>query len=120
MIQKQNSKLRQSVDNPNIANATLIIAAKAPPLKQIYIESLQHFLEAAATLKLALTLTHIPAHPAIALHTDPIQKLTDVIKAIYRELKYWLSFDQAGISLVAYMKNKPIDVMNAYLKIVPY
>ena len=30
------------------------------------------------------------------------------------------NFDYAGISLVAYMKKRPIEVINAYLKIVPY
>lgn len=49
-----------------------------------------------------------------------MQKLKDVIIAIYKELKYFANFDSAGISLVVYMKNRPIDVMNAYLKIVPY
>jgi len=30
------------------------------------------------------------------------------------------NLDSAGISLVVYMKKRPIEVMNAYLKIVPY
>jgi hypothetical protein len=51
---------------------------------------------------------------------DPSKKLNDVRKAIETGLKYSLSLDDAGMSLIAYMKNRPIDVKNAYLKIVPY
>jgi len=49
-----------------------------------------------------------------------MQKLKDVIIAIYKELKYLANLDSAGISLVVYMKKRQIEVMNAYLKIVPY
>lgn len=75
---------------------------------------------AAATLKLALTLTQIPAYPEIALHTEPNKKLSEVKKAIEMDEKYSLRADLAGISLKAYKKNNPIDVKNAYLNIVPY
>jgi hypothetical protein len=44
----------------------------------------------------------------------------EVINAMEIGLKYSLSADFAGISLKAYKKNSPIDVMKAYLKIVPY
>ena len=67
---------------PDIANATFIIAENAPPLKQIYNDSLYHFLEAAATLTFALTLTQIPAYPERAEQLAPIKKLRLVMKAI--------------------------------------
>ena len=56
----------------------------------------------------------------MALHTDPMQKLIDVIKAICNGVKYFASLDYSGISLVAYIMKSPIAVTNAYLKIVPY
>ena len=56
----------------------------------------------------------------MALQMEPNKKLKDVIKAILSGLKYLFSFDPAGISLIAYMIKSPIDVIVAYLKIVPY
>jgi hypothetical protein len=56
----------------------------------------------------------------MALQTDPMQKLIDVIIAICKELKYLANFDSAGMSLVVYIKNSPMAVMKAYLKMVPY
>ena len=56
----------------------------------------------------------------MALHTEPITKLIEVMKAIPRGLKKSLSFELAGISLKAYMMNKATDVKNAYLNIEPY
>ena len=62
----------------------------------------------------------MPAYPEIALEIDPMRKLTEVIKAMLIGEKNALSLDWLGISLRAYMMNKPADVMEAYLKIVPY
>jgi hypothetical protein len=56
----------------------------------------------------------------MALQTAPSKKLSDMSNAMEMEPKYSLSFDEAGISLQAYMKNSPMDVRKAYLKMVPY
>lgn len=62
----------------------------------------------------------MPAYPAIALHIDPIKKLTDVINAIPSGVKKSFNFELGGISLNAYITNNNPDVINAYLNIVPY
>lgn len=106
---------------PNIASATLMIAENAPPLKQIYKASLQHFLAAAATLTFALTLTHMPAQPDNALQLAPIKKLMLVMKAIEVVPKYRCIFEfpLAGY-LCKYTRNNKQAHATANLKIVPY
>ena len=59
---------------PKIANAILITAAKYPPLKAIYMDSLQHLRAALVTLELALILTHIPEYPANPEQKAPNKK----------------------------------------------
>ena len=56
----------------------------------------------------------------MALQMAPRQKLIEVMKAMLIGEKYSLSFELAGISLIAYMTKRPIDTNMANLKMVPY
>tara|TARA_B110001450_G_scaffold240053_1_gene248439 strand:+ start:133 stop:474 length:342 start_codon:yes stop_codon:yes gene_type:complete len=51
---------------------------------------------------------------------DPTKKLNEVMKAIPSGVKKSLSFELLGMSLQAYIINRPNEVIVAYLKMVPY
>ena len=97
------------------------MAEKAPPLKQIYNASLQHFLAAAATLTLALTLTHMPAYPDKALQLAPIKKLKLVINAIDKvPMQLFILDSPLAGDLCKYTMKRSPEQTRANLKIVPY